>query len=288
MKTIDILGSYYTLASGMDPFGKVHCPHDLKARVAAAAKAGFTGMGFLYEDLIEVRKTYSLRDMHLILEDGGIKHIELEILRDWYRDGPARVKADHERDVLLEASAALGARHVKAADPFNDVAGPEELTEAVAGLCKKAQLQGATILFEMLPPGFSRLESLDAATRMVRDVGLPNAGLTLDKLQLDFMGVSHAEVAEKVQGITNLSVEISDGFATRPSNYLDWIINKRLMPGDGEFDLTGFLTTVRDLGYRGPIAVEVLNAYVRLLPLEVAADLAYRKARAVVDAVDWN
>jgi 4-hydroxyphenylpyruvate dioxygenase len=119
----------------------------------------------------------------------------------------------------------------------------------------------------------------------VKAVDLPNVGLTLDNLQLHFMDVSNAEIVEKVSGIRSLSVEISDGFAAKPKNYLDWMINKRLMPGDGEFDITGFLGAVRDIGYRGPVSVEILNSYVRQFPLETAANMAYQKTRAALDAV---
>ena len=38
--TIQILGSYWTLAGAADPMGEQRCLHDLRRRVEIAAKAG--------------------------------------------------------------------------------------------------------------------------------------------------------------------------------------------------------------------------------------------------------
>ena len=69
-----------------------------------------------------------------------------------------------------------------------------------------------------------------------------------------------------------------------PYRFEDSVINKRLLPGDGEFDIAGFLDAVWTLGYDGPIGVEVLNEYMRKWPLETAATEAYAKTRRVIAA----
>ena len=62
------------------------------------------------------------------------------------------------------------------------------------------------------------------------------------------------------------------------------MVNKRLLPGDGEFDIAAFLKAVWSLGYGGPIGVEVINEYIRKWDLETAATEAYAKTRRVVSA----
>ena len=67
--SVQLLGSYWTLAVGADPLGEQRCFHDFRLRVETAAKAGFTAMGFWHADIIEVRKKYSFREMKQILDD---------------------------------------------------------------------------------------------------------------------------------------------------------------------------------------------------------------------------
>jgi sugar phosphate isomerase/epimerase len=73
-----------------------------------------------------------------------------------------------------------------------------------------------------------------------------------------------------------------------PVDLEDSVINKRLLPGDGEFDLAAFLHAVWTQGYSGPIGVEVLNEYIREWPLQTAATQAFAKTRRVVDAARKN
>jgi sugar phosphate isomerase/epimerase len=65
---------------------------------------------------------------------------------------------------------------------------------------------------------------------------------------------------------------------------VDSVVNKRLLPGDGEFDIAAFLHAVWAHGYEGPIGVEVLNEYIRKWPLETAATEAFAKTTRVVTA----
>jgi sugar phosphate isomerase/epimerase len=67
-------------------------------------------------------------------------------------------------------------------------------------------------------------------------------------------------------------------------NFEDSIVNKRLLPGDGEFDITAFLQALWSIGYDGPIGVEVLNEYIRKWSLQTAATEGFAKTQRVVAA----
>jgi len=67
-----------------------------------------------------------------------------------------------------------------------------------------------------------------------------------------------------------------------PSNFTDSVVNKRLLPGDGEFDIAGFLRAVWAVGFTGPIGVEVLNEYIRKWDLRTAASECFAKTKRVV------
>src|SRR5206468_351497 len=82
--------------------------------------------------------------------DNGIRHLELEFLTDWFVDGTRKVESDGRKRRLLEASAALAAKHIKVGDFYNTPARMPRLVDAFAALCKEAEDYGATIGFDIM------------------------------------------------------------------------------------------------------------------------------------------
>jgi len=281
---VQLLGSYWTLAVGADPLGEQRCFHDFRLRVQTAAKAGFTAMGFWHADIVEIRKNYSFRDMKRILDDHGITQVEVEWLLDWFCTDQRRAASDQTRALLLEAAEALGARHIKIGDLGNDCAGVPQMTEEFGLLCHQAAERGTNVLFEMLPAAFSRAPSLDQVLAICSGSGARNGGIMLDNLHLQRTGTPPEDIVRKIGRGIPLGVEINDGTLAVPVNFPDSVVNKRLLPGDGEFDIAAFLCAVWTQGYEGPVGVEVLNEYIRKWPLETAATEAFTKTRRVVTA----
>src|SRR5271168_170199 len=177
---VDLLASYWTLASGAVP----HTNHEYSTssfteRVAAAARAGFTGFGIWHADLEHTLRSTTLGDMRRILDDHGMKHIEVEFLSDWWLEaGGRRAASDARRRMLLEAAQVLGAHHVKVGDFFNASVEMPQLVEAFAALCREAREYGTDILFELMP--FARINTLADAPELVTLPGAPNGGIVLD------------------------------------------------------------------------------------------------------------
>jgi len=281
---VQLLGSYWTLAVGADPLGEQRCFHDFRVRVETAAKAGFTAMGFWHADISEVRKKYSFREMKQILDDNGITQVEVEWLLDWFCTGERRAVSDKTRALLLDAAAALGARHIKIGDLGNDCAEVPLMAEEFGLLCRQAAERGTNVLFEMLPAVFSRAPSLDQVLAICRGSGARNGGIMLDNLHLQRTATPPEDIVRKIGRDIPLGVEINDGTLAMPVNLPDSVVNKRLLPGDGEFDIAAFLHAVWTQGYDGPVGVEVLNEYIRKWPLETAATEAFAKTTRVVTA----
>ena len=281
---VQLLGSYWTLAVGADPLGEQRCFHDFRVRVETAARAGFTAMGFWHTDIIEVRKKYSFREMKQLLDDNGITQIEVEWLLDWFCTDERRAVSDKTRALLLDAAAALGARHIKIGDLGNDCAEVPLMTEEFGLLCRQAAERGTNVLFEMLPAVFSRAPSLDQVLAICRGSGAKNGGIMLDNLHLQRTATPPEDIVRKIGPGIPLGVEINDGTLAMPVNLPDSVVNKRLLPGDGEFDIAAFLGAVWTQGYNGPVGVEVLNEYIRKWPLETAATEAFAKTTRVVTA----
>ncbi len=279
---VQILGSYWTLAVGADPAATQHCPRDFRKRVETAARAGFTAMGFWHADIVQVRRKHSFREMKQILSANGIVTIEVEWLLDWFCTDGRRQASDETRRLLLDAAEALGARHIKIGDLGNDCADVPRMTEEFAALCREAAERGTNVLFEMLPAQFSRAPSLDHVLAITRSSSAKNGGIMLDNLHLQRTGTTFGDLVRKLTPADLIGVEINDGYLAVPSKFEDSVINKRLLPGDGELDIIGFLHAVWSLGYKGPVGVEVINEYMRKWDLKTAATEAMSKTRAVV------
>jgi sugar phosphate isomerase/epimerase len=283
-KPLEFIGSFWTLAVGADPMGDQRCLHDFRTRVEIAAKAGFTGMGFWHADILEIRKKHSFADMKHILDANGIVNVEVEWLLDWYCTDVRKAASDEIRALLLDAAEVLRARHIKIADLGNDCADVPQMTEAFAALCRQAAERGTNILFEMLPAQFSHAPSLDQVLALTRGSGELNGGIMLDNLHLQRIGIGADEIVSKLEADDLIGVEINDGALAVPLNFLDSVVNKRLLPGDGEFDIASFLRALWTVGYDGPIGVEVLNEYMRKWDLNTAATEAFAKTQRVVTA----
>ena len=278
-KQVDLLASYWTLASGAAP----HSDHEYSAapfaeRVAAAARAGFTGFGIWHADLEHTLRSFTLDDMHHILEDNGIKQVEIEFLSDWWlTPGERRTASDAARRMLFDAAAKLGARQVKVGDLFDSPVELPELIEGFAALCKDAREHGARILFELMP--FARIKTLEDALTLVESAGAPNGGIAFDLWHIVKLGIPYEAVAKFPSRYVG-SIEINDGTFTAPWSLFEDTINHRQLCGEGEFDVKRFVSTMLAAGYTGPWGIEVLNSELRKLPPDQIAERAARTTRA--------
>src|SRR5215203_6201603 len=114
MTAEDLLANCWTTAGDAAP-GRhdERSPLTLRERAEAAGAAGFRGFGLLHADLVEAEREYGLAGIRSLFEDNGLAHVELELLTDWWTQGPRRAASDAVRGNLLRAAEELGARHLK-------------------------------------------------------------------------------------------------------------------------------------------------------------------------------
>lgn len=261
----EILGSYWTLAGGAYPHtDHEYCPWDLRERVEAAARAGFTGLGFWHADLAHILERRKLAEVKRILDDNGIVHVELEFIFDWFLDGEKKRRSDELKQMLLTAAEALEARHVKVGDFFNTPCPMPKLIESFAALCSEAEDYGTRILFEMMP--FANPSTLDGTIELLEGAGAKNGGVILDLWHVVHMGIAYADLG-RIPRQFILGVELNDGELPLRGELHQQTVDNRKLCGEGQFDVRGFIATVRALGYDGPWGIEVLNKDMREWPL---------------------
>jgi sugar phosphate isomerase/epimerase len=266
---INLMALYWT-TSGV--FGDIEISRfDFKDRVEAAARAGFKGIGIWHTDLEHIMQHRTLKEMKMILDDNGIEHVELEFLTDWFLDGARKAESDTRKRRLFEASEVLHAKHVKIGDFYNLPCLMPRIVESFAALCSEAENYGATIGFEIM--GCAMINNIRDALTMVEKAGVKNGGIILDIYQVAHLGMSYEEISSiPLKYLTN--IELNDG--TLPGSPNHDPSRARRFCGEGEYDIKGFIKCIKNMGYIGPWAVEVMSEELSVLPLTELSTRAYK------------
>ena len=269
----ELLASYWTIAGGALPHtDREYSPFDFAERVQAAARAGFTGIGLWHADLEHILEQRSFKEMKQILDDNGIKHLELEFLSDWFLDGERKTRSDIQKQKLLTAAEALGAAHIKVGDFYREAYSMPRLIESFAGLCTEAAERGTRVGFELMP--FAMIDTLKDSLAMIEGAGAKNGGIVFDLWHLVKLGIPYEEVGKFPLKYV-VSVELNDGTFEAPWSLHEDTVNHRRFCGEGEFDVKGFVAVLEKMGYAGPWGIEVLSEELRKMPLHELTTRAF-------------
>jgi sugar phosphate isomerase/epimerase len=272
----DLLASYWTQAGDTEPFtGREWSPWTLEDRLRTLSEVGFGGIGIFHADLehLLAGQSYTLPEIDALLGRHGMTYVELEFLTEWPLDSDddrRRAEAD-TRHTLFEAADVLDADHVKVANAYGHDVPESRLRTRFADLCREAAEVGTEVGYELLPPDPVVDSLADALAVTDRPA---NGGLFLDSWHLAKMGVPTDEI-RRLAGSDIVGVEVSDGYHETGLGFLEETVNLRKLPGEGRFDVAGFVDAVRATGFDGPWGMEVLSAEFRRLPREHAYRLAY-------------
>jgi sugar phosphate isomerase/epimerase len=271
---VELMNLFWTTAGIFPGAGEIS-RFEFKDRVEAAARAGFKGIGIWHTDLEHTLQQRSLKEMKLILDDNGIKHLELEFLTDWFLTGARKAESDSRKRRLLKASEALQAKHVKIGDFYNTACPMSRLIETFAALCREAEDYGATIGFEFMASAM--LDNLKDSLTLVETAGAKNGGLILDIVHVMMLGITYEEISRiPVQYLIN--VELNDGALPGSPKYD--LARARRFCGEGDFAIQDFITCINDIGYTGPWAVEVFSEELTGLSLEELNTQAFKTTMA--------
>lgn len=271
---VELMNLYWT-TSGVFPWLGEISRFDFKDRVEAAARAGFKGIGIWHTDLEHVMLHRSLKEMKMILDDNGMKYLELEFLLDWFVDGGRKAESDGRKRRLLEAAEGLRAKHIKIGDFYNTPYSMPRLVEAFAALCQEAENAGTTIGFELM--GSSMINNLKDAITLVKTAGARNGGLILDIVQVEYLGITFEDIS-RIPLQYLMGIELNDG--ALPGSPIYDPSRARRFCGEGDFDIKGLIHCVQNMDYIGPWAVEVMSEELAGLPLEELSTRAFNTTMA--------
>lgn len=177
---------------------------------------------------------------------------------------------------LLEAAADIGARALSVVVYDTD---RSRHLENLRELSERGGRLGLRVLLEFF--ALSGVESLPYALELAGRIGHPALGLSMDSLHVARTGASVARVSAVPPGLIG-HAQLNDGPATLPKErQQEEASGDRLLPGDGEFDLVGF---VRALPPQVPIGVEAgsRTAFTRGVSMEQHGRVAVAAMRRVL------
>jgi len=261
-------------------------------RLRAASAAGFTAISLWGRDYRVARdEGHGDGDLRSMLDDHGLAVAELDPAWWWTpgaRDVHIPPEIDpvdvfrYDEDELMRIAELVGARSINAADVLGGNWSLEEGAEGFADLCDRAASHGLLIHLEWL--AWSKVPDLETALEIVRLADRPNGGLNVDMWHCARTGTTPAQL-RALPGDRVLAIQIDDGPAAAEDDLVDATLHHRRLPGEGEFDLTGYLGALVDTGTRAPMGVEIFSDELHARGPETAARLAADATRTLLDRV---
>jgi sugar phosphate isomerase/epimerase len=273
----DVVGLYWTISGPVEVHvGREWSLFDLRDRCAHAARVGFTGIGIWHADLEHMLgEGQTLTGIRSLVDEYGLRHLELEFLGDWFLepDDERRKAADATRRLIFAAAEVLPVHHIKAGNLAGTPAELPRIVEAFGELCADAANHtDAAVAYEFMPYD-AVVNTLDTALAVVEGADAPNGGLAFDTWHLGKLDIAPEELRRVPPRFVSW-VELSDGPYGIAEEWLDEVINRRKLPGEGDFPIRDYVREFRELGYDGPWGVEVLSEELRKLPIEQIFDRA--------------
>ena len=267
---VELVGAYWTTAGPTQPHvGQEWSNFDFADRCAEAAKAGMKGIGIWHADLAHILETRSHEDIKSLLDDNGLRYLELEFIWGFFEDEgtEGRKESDEMKRLLLEGAAALGAHHVKVGNIPGVPCELDKLTERYAELCADAaEVTDAVIAYEFMPFDVN-VDNLDAALAVVEGAGAKNGGLVIDTWHMAKLEIAPDDLKRiPLEYLT--WVELSDGKKEWMEDRIEETTRFRKLPGEGEFDIRGYIRAAREMGYEDAWGIEVLSDELRAEPID--------------------
>lgn len=181
----------------------------------------------------------------------------------------------HEEEVLAQTEAMAAAAEAVGAEYVLSLIWArlgEETIDRFGRCADRVLASGARLALEMPPIG--ELNSIGAARRVVEAVGTERAALMVDTFHF-CRGTSTWDELQSLPLESLGYVQFDDALAPEGDDVMNDTMNRRTMPGDGEFPLERFVSTLASRGWSGLVSIEVLSADLRRLDVAEFARQAY-------------
>ncbi len=255
----------------------------LNEKLMACAAAGFDGVEIFDQDLLN-----SLWTPRRIAERCGELGLKIEMLQP-FRDLEA-MTADQHRLAMRRFSGKLDIMEQLGTDLIlvcascqPDAIDDDELSaEQLYKAAEMAHERGMRIAFEALAWS-TNVWDYRRAWKIVQMADHPALGTCQDTFHVLSRGLDPTGIRE-IPGEKIFFVQLSDA-PEMAMDILQWSRHYRVWPGQGSWDVVGFLEDCLVAGYTGPLSLEIFNTVFRRSEAERNARDALRSLLYVEDGV---
>ncbi|CAD5109861.1 3-dehydroshikimate dehydratase QuiC [Zestomonas carbonaria] len=241
----------------------------LPEKLEAIAAAGFDGVEIFENDLLYYDG--SPREIRQMCADLGIAITLFQPFRDFEGCRRDRLeknldRAERKFDLMQELGTdlVLVCSNV-AADSLGD---ERILVDDLRLLAERAGARGLRIGYEALAWGH-HVNSWQQVWSIVEQADHPALGVLLDSFHTLSIKGDPSGIAG-IPGDKIFFVQMADA-PLLAMDVLEWSRHFRCFPGQGEFDLAGFLAPILRSGYQGPLSLEIFNDGFRAAPTRANA-----------------
>jgi len=253
-----------------------HVP--LLERLGPARAAGYQGVSIQpHEHARLLASGIDDAELRSRVGDAGLAIAELDAITTWlpghapppsFAQELASMLRGCTPERLVPIAASLGARSLTVVEFYGAEVGLDQAAESFAGICDLAALHGLLVHLEFLPWG--GIPDLGTGAEIVRRAGRRNGGLLSDSWHLFRSGSTLEELA-RLPGERVLGVQLNDAPERAEADLAEETQHRRLLPGEGSFDLVGLVRTLDRIGSRAPLGVEIYSDALATLPIETVA-----------------
>lgn len=252
-----------------------------RERVAAAARHGFDGIGLYLNDYVALREAgRSDADLRAVLAEHGQRVHEFEVLRGWGHSGAQYAEYERRLQIVEQMTDAFGVpSHVQVVGPYEGSLA--DGAAAFARMCDRLAQRGLRAAVEYLP-SMSNIPDAQAGWQLVETAGRDNGGLCIDSWH-------HVRCGEGLDALSAVppdrvfGVQFNDGPAAQidPDYRVDCMTHRQV-PGEGSFDLVGFVRALDSMGVEAAYSVEVISTALEQLPADEAVRRVAEGTRSVL------
>jgi 4-hydroxyphenylpyruvate dioxygenase len=246
----------------------------LREKLQAIAAARFDGVEIFENDLLQF--SGKPQEVRAMAADLGLAIDMFQPFRDFDGSTPAQVARSLDRvERKFDVMDALGTDLLLVCSNVQPdaLADTDRLAEQFALLAEAAGRRGKRIAYEALAWG-SQIKLYSQVWEVVRKVNHPALGLTLDSFHTLSLRDDPAQIRQ-IPADRIFYVQLADAPWVN-TDVLTHSRHYRCFPGQGEFDVTGFVRAILDTGYDGTISLEIFNDEFRSAPARANAIDAMR------------
>lgn len=250
-------------------------------RFDAAHRAGFHSVGFGIRQFLDPEESgVSAADLRRLADRHEVVVSEIEALEPWWGDHQEQELALTAESAAWRMADSFGSRYVQAIGSYSGTL--DDAAEAFARVCDRAAEHGVVVGIEFLP--FTNIPDARTPAAIVDAAGRPNGGVCVDVWH-HFWGVNDPGMIRELTARRIASVQMDDGTAVAESgDYYSDCLEHRRVPGEGEFDLVGFVRLLDEMDGSVPVSLEVISTELQALPPADAAKRIREGFLRVVEA----